>query len=1012
MIKRKIFNKTEIIKKFLLTNLIIILLSFSIFSTKSLGFASLITSILKNPAATYIVGVIDDINLLLAGLFNIDGKVDETKNVLDDTWSAIKDIVDDDTDGDTFFEKISNKFEKAKDDLGSAYQSMFDLLLSPDDIFSGKVQITDANIFSDKYDENGSFEVSDLNFFNIVMKNIKKVTARFYYSLRNLALVIALVMLIYTGIRIILSTNRANEKAKWQMYIFDWLKTIALIMTIHYIMIFIFYVSDTLTTTLNKNFSSEHTIVSEIRFQFETEGIFDKSSMWIEVILYAYVTYLSIVFLIAYFKRLYLIMILTILSPIFSVMYSMGKFGKRNFETFLKEYIAGILVQPYHLLVYSVLLIFPVKLMAEGSTGGFIFDFSMPSVQVYALISIAMIRPTERFLRKLFGLGATSLDNVASFESGKKTLDTGIQITKKVVETGVKVAVGVATAGAGTAALGAAKGASSLAGVAGKMSGALGNMGGTLGNMGQNAMNALGKGTGLGENLGNSLLKGDSALLNEANNILSEDNSLMSLKDDLLTNGASPEDMKAYDELYNEQQNRKANFADDIIHGIDDTNENDKASQLLDDPNAKDNDSLDVLNVNNLISKNTQNDNVANNGPMDNNLLLKDNQNMNGENEEENQNDSFEENDDKQTLDGGTLANALLGRLENAYNRVQDSPLLAPDMRDSYLSIRSAAHEFVDSFYIANDAPRDWHTNIEAKKEYLNQKKEDVKNNFINSKENQQEAVRIFNLKDKVDKNTGETISAESQAKQKLESMVPYRMAGLTNVQVIADLQQRKVAPQQAYKQILSDNIASGRYQSYVKSEKNIQQLQTIVAGRMGKLAEFKSGDTNIVQQVNQSVAQTIEGGRSYITSGQAKDAETLMRLTDLERKIDKNINMGGGAGYSKQDYVVKADSIIEKAIKKEIKEIKLPKPQGQTQSAQLGKKATAELEKIMNTELKERRSRIENSPSTSGRTESAQRRIENTSGRTESTQRRIENTSGRTEHTKKKSEPPKKLNG
>ena len=356
-IKSKLF-KVNTSKKFILVILTVILITFT-FPNYSHAF---ITESVLNKAITGTIMVfVDSFNRMLALVFKIDTMGDTVM----EGGGKLKEIWDDssgDADGETtFLKKFSDFMEKTVDSIDEIQYTWFDLLVSPDDIFSGKVKIANANIFTQ--DPN---TFSEWTPFGKLLKELKDTVASLYYIMRNLAIVILLCLLIYSGIRIVMASSVANEKAKWKEYLFDWLKALALVMFVHLIMIGIFYISDTIVDGLSGTMTYGHTIVSEIRVQYRKTSFFDVSSNWFYVIMYLYVTYLTITFLIAYFKRLVYLMMLIIIAPIVSSLYAFGKTSKAIFNKWFKEFTMGVFVQPYHMMIYTILLLVPLKLM-DGS---------------------------------------------------------------------------------------------------------------------------------------------------------------------------------------------------------------------------------------------------------------------------------------------------------------------------------------------------------------------------------------------------------------------------------------------------------------------------------------------------------------------------------------------------------------------------------------------------------------------------------------------------------------------
>lgn len=916
--------KTKGRKRITLVLLVVMLFNIIVPNYSNAGF---ITTTVINKAVTGLcVLVIDSVNRSLAIMF----KIDTLGDIALDGFGNIKtkwedEGIDQQEKEENFMNKFTEVLEKTTDSLTEAEKTWYKLLLSPDDIFSGNVKIADANIFT-----HDPSTASEWTFFGKLLKELKKAVAGLYYTMRNLAVIILLCLLIYSGIKIILSANSSQEKAKWKTYLYDWLKALALVMFVHVIMIGIFAISDTVVDGLSGALNDNGTIVSEIRQQFNRTSFFDVTSNWFYVIMYAYVTYITIVFLIAYFKRLIYVMVLVIIAPVVSSLYAFGKTSKKIFNNWFREFTMGVFVQPFHMLIYSILLLLPLRLMnGSGFTEGTVVQMNYPSIQIYALISLSMIRPIEKYMRTIFEFGHTSIDNVASFESGKQTLDAGKEVAVKAVE----VAAVVATAGAAAPALAGGAAASASAGGAAASTAAEGAT------VAKGATAASGE-AGLASN---SLLQADGSLL-EAQNIMSEDATLDDLRLDSYNEDWTAEDYNAYDELYNEQNERKARFGEQQARDM-----LDNANQSSENGNSTSNGAEIVLNNANVEINNAKGIDVGNNaegvsaGNNSGRISTQDVQNQ-------------DKNSNQNVLDTGSLATALLGRLGGKYEESSDK-LFNPGMLEQGEDLRGALHKLTDSFYVPNTASGDWKADMEFRKEFIDNKKQEMVNKFVNNKQNQDEAIRVFNLHDKKDKN-GEVIqTAQEQAKEKLEKAAPYISLGIKDVQQLKDLSSMGTAkPYQALRQYSKDQKQEIKYNEFVNN--NVHQMETIVADKLGKLAEFRSGDQNVVEQVNQQVTQNFAEGKPYVTQGLARDSETLHRLLELERKIDKRVVISETPHHTKESYIAAADKIIEKAVDKNIKKIKLPVNKQLNGNPQTKAQETSikELQKVMNEALKERR--------------------------------------------------------
>ena len=102
-------------------------------------------------------------------------------------------------------------------------------------------------------------------------------------------------------------------------------------------------------------------------------------------------------FLVIYIKRLVYIIFLTMIAPLVALSYPLDKMkdgSAQGFNTWLKEYMFNLLIQPMHLLLYYVLV-------------GSAVDLATKYV-IYPLVVLGFMLPAEKVLRKLFGFEKSS----------------------------------------------------------------------------------------------------------------------------------------------------------------------------------------------------------------------------------------------------------------------------------------------------------------------------------------------------------------------------------------------------------------------------------------------------------------------------------------------------------------------------------------------------------------------------------------------------------------------------
>ena len=110
---------------------------------------------------------------------------------------------------------------------------------SCEEIFAGKVGLLNIDFIS------GQGQTSSL-------KTVRSVIASWYKILRLIATVLFLSVLIYTGIKIMISST-AKDKAKYKEWIINWIIGFAILYFLHYLMSFIIVVISKFNTMLSNS---------------------------------------------------------------------------------------------------------------------------------------------------------------------------------------------------------------------------------------------------------------------------------------------------------------------------------------------------------------------------------------------------------------------------------------------------------------------------------------------------------------------------------------------------------------------------------------------------------------------------------------------------------------------------------------------------------------------------------------------------------------------------------------
>ena len=214
-------------------------------------------------------------------------------------------------------------------------------------------------------------------------KNLKEDVAKLYYAIRNVAIASMLVILIYTGIRMAISSV-AESKAKYKQMLISWLSAFVILMTLPYIMSAISLACDAVMGFL------ERIVISlsgdEVR-DFEEELIMARTeesakgwNLLISSIAYWVVVFYQVKFYYMYFKRIFATAFLIGISPLVLVQHAFDKVsggGGGAFNAWLKELALNMAMQPLHAMIYSIFISITFNIMTTAPLLAIIFFATM-----------------------------------------------------------------------------------------------------------------------------------------------------------------------------------------------------------------------------------------------------------------------------------------------------------------------------------------------------------------------------------------------------------------------------------------------------------------------------------------------------------------------------------------------------------------------------------------------------------------------------------------------------------
>lgn len=294
--------------------------------------------------------------------------------------------------------------------------------VTPFHVFFNKLKLLDIDFFD--FDNAGE---TGLQFRNKI--------AEWYYTMRAIAVAAMVIVLVYVGIMMAISTL-ADDKAKYKKMLTDWVMSIALLFLMQYIIIFIIELNGVLVRALE-------TLVKELDLESFMLDLALNALIGISInsivsaLVYAGVCVFTLGFIISYINRMLKVGFLIIISPLITITYSIDKMKDNKsqaLDAWLKEIIYTILIQPFHCIIYvSYISVCFELLITPGSSEGFGLatfiggnpaEYNQLVNGVLAILCIAFIRQGEKIVRQIFGF---------KDDSTKTSLGAGLATTTMIM---------------------------------------------------------------------------------------------------------------------------------------------------------------------------------------------------------------------------------------------------------------------------------------------------------------------------------------------------------------------------------------------------------------------------------------------------------------------------------------------------------------------------------------------------------------------------------------------------
>lgn len=235
----------------------------------------------------------------------------------------------------------------------------------------------------------------NINIFKAGASEINTYIASFYIAFRNLAIVLSLAILIYIGIRMAISSI-AEDKAKYKQMLTNWFVGFGLIFVLHIIIIFVINANEILVNAIGG-----HEYVENYMGQLLLKvWAIPFTTSFASIVMYVGLTIISLIFLVIYIKRYITVLFLIMIAPLISITYSADKIGNNKSEilnTWLREFLYNVLIQPFHCVIYSVFIVNAMDIL-NNNTGSL-----QVGAMIYAIILTFSIFFGQKIIREIFG---------------------------------------------------------------------------------------------------------------------------------------------------------------------------------------------------------------------------------------------------------------------------------------------------------------------------------------------------------------------------------------------------------------------------------------------------------------------------------------------------------------------------------------------------------------------------------------------------------------------------------
>ena len=298
-------------------------------------------------------------------------------------------------------------------------------LITIDSILFNEEPLVDVNFFDDSEAVQEIMEKNPKAFI-IQLRNGVRM---WYYIIRNIAIMVMVVILMYVAIRMLLNiyTSSAEDKARYKEMMIAWVKALSTLVVMHIIIYTVIAFNTDIINTIKDVAHIDDPRLQNLNVILLERALDIRLSIsFPATILYVLVTYLTVQYFFLYLKRFILVLILIISGPfiILKTAYeSTGKSVSKAYSKWLYDLMINVMEQSLHALFYALF----VKNLFEGAMtnliGFLLFWFVLKSMLKITTIVLKLFK----FNSKAGAIGSEPLEHSLN---GLATVMVGLQTAK------------------------------------------------------------------------------------------------------------------------------------------------------------------------------------------------------------------------------------------------------------------------------------------------------------------------------------------------------------------------------------------------------------------------------------------------------------------------------------------------------------------------------------------------------------------------------------------------------